>query len=234
MKQNAIIPPVSSRVEVPCQDTPPFLTGHLSSGHHDTRDDLISRKVIPITPLDNNSVVSFEELARCVAENKDKTAFAELFSHFAPRLKSYLLKHGLPDTVAEEISQEAMITFWQKAALFNPTKAKFSTWIFRVARNRMIDLKRKKKYPEVNADDHMAHLVATDRTDKPLEVAQDVNLIGKALVNLNAAQRQVIELSFFEELSHSQISERLSIPLGTVKSRIRMAFNTLRRELGDR
>ena len=126
-----------------------------------------------------------------------------------------------------------MITLWQKASQFNPEKAKVSTWIFRIARNRHIDLIRKQKYPEVNADDHMGDMVAPEKTDQPLEGAQTANLIQRAMSKLKSDQQDVIKLSFFEELSHSEIAERLELPLGTVKSRIRTAFQTLRREIGE-
>lgn len=214
---------------MPCQNTPASLTGHLHAVHapDDSRNE-----VVPISPSQANGS-SFEVMAAKVALERDKMAFAGLFSHFAPRIKSYLIKHNIEADLAEELAQEVMITFWQKAEKFDPEKAKFSTWIFRVARNRMIDHTRRKKYPEVNADDHMSHMIAEEQTDKALQVSQDIGIVSKALVTLTDTQRQVIELSFFEELSHSQIAEKLSIPLGTVKSRIRIAFNALRKDLGD-
>lgn len=174
-----------------------------------------------------------EEMVVQIAEKKDRSAFRALFDHFAPRLKSYLISLGLTGDRAEEIAQDVMVTLWQKAAQFNPEKAKVSTWIFRIARNRHIDLIRKQKYPEVNADDHTGNMVAPEKTDEPLEGAQTANLIKLAMSKLKNNQQDVIKLSFFEELSHSEIAERLDLPLGTVKSRIRTAFQTLRREIGE-
>lgn len=176
---------------------------------------------------------SHEELVVRIAERKDKNAFKALFDYFAPRLKSYLINLGLTGEKAEDVAQDVMITLWQKASQFNPEKAKVSTWIFRIARNRHIDLIRKQKYPEVNADDHMGDMVAPEKTDQPLEGAQTANLIQRAMSKLKSDQQDVIKLSFFEELSHSEIAERLELPLGTVKSRIRTAFQTLRREIGE-
>ena len=177
--------------------------------------------------------VSHEQLAVKIARTKDKIAFKKLFDHFAPRLKSYLMKLGLDGQKSEDVAQEVMITLWQKAEKFDPTKAKLSTWMFRVARNKYIDLVRKQKYATVNADDHMSEMVAPEQTDRPLEGKQTSIHIKKAMLKLKVDQRKVIELSFFEELSHAEISIRLGLPLGTVKSRIRSAFQTLRRELGD-
>ena len=232
MTSLAIKFPRPRKGKMPCKDHTPSLTGHLHAVHSARNSD--PQEVDSISLQTNEDSLSFEALALRVASQQDKAAFSALFTHFAPRIKSYLLKHGLNAGLAEELAQEALITFWQKASLFDPAKARFSTWIFRIARNRMIDHLRRRKYPTVNADDHMSQMVAEERTDKPLETAQDVDLVRKALTKLSPPQRQALELSFMEELSHSQIAERLSIPLGTVKSRIRIAINALRKELGDR
>lgn len=176
---------------------------------------------------------TYEQMVVRIAEQKDKNAFKALFDHFAPRLKSYLINLGITGEKAEDIAQDVMITLWQKAAQFNPEKAKVSTWLFRIARNRHIDLIRKQKYPEVNADDHMGNMIAPEKTDQPLEGAQTASLINLAMSKLKTDQQDVIKLSFFEELSHSEIADRLDLPLGTVKSRIRTAFQTLRREIGE-
>jgi RNA polymerase sigma-70 factor, ECF subfamily len=177
--------------------------------------------------------LSHEQLVSMVAHNKDRKAFQGLFEYYAPRIKSYLLNFKIADQKAEDLAQEVMLTLWQKAEKFDPEKAKLSTWLFRVARNKYIDQIRKQKYPEVNADDHVALMIAPERTDQNLEEKQISRRIEKAMIALNEDQRKVIELSFYKELSHSQIAETTGIPLGTVKSRIRMAFQTLQSELGD-
>mgnify|MGYP003624493968 CR=1 FL=1 len=179
------------------------------------------------------SNISHEQLVSMVAHNKDRSAFQILFEYFAPRLKSYLLNFKIADQKAEDLAQDVMLTLWQKAEKFDPAKAKISTWLFRVARNKYIDQVRKQKYPEVNADDHVALMVAPEKTDQNLHEKQNSGRIQKAMKVLNEDQRKVIELSFFKELSHSQIAEATDLPLGTVKSKIRMAFQTLRKELGD-
>ncbi|MDG1996319.1 MAG: sigma-70 family RNA polymerase sigma factor [Emcibacteraceae bacterium] len=179
------------------------------------------------------SQLSHEQLVIEVAQKKDRKAFKILFEYFAPRLKSYLLNFKIADQKAEDLAQEVMITLWQKADKFDAEKAKLSTWLFRVARNKYIDLVRKQKYPELNADDLMSAMVAPEQTDKSLEDKQSSALIKEAMKLLNDDQRRVIELSFFKELSHSQIAEETGLPLGTVKSRIRTAFQTLRKELGE-
>ncbi|MCP5382742.1 MAG: sigma-70 family RNA polymerase sigma factor [Kordiimonadaceae bacterium] len=176
---------------------------------------------------------SHEQLVILVARNKDRNAFHQLFDYFAPRIKSYLLNFNISDQGAEDLTQDVMITLWQKADKFDPEKAKISTWLFRVARNKYIDKVRQQKYPEVNADDHIASMIAPEKTDQTIKEQQDRGRIEMAMAVLNDEQRKVIELSFFKELSHSQIAEATNLPLGTVKSRIRMAFQALREELGD-
>ena len=170
-------------------------------------------------------------LMQRIASAQDKEAFREVFSYFAPRVKSYLLRFNLSAEQAEDLAQEVMVTLWRKAGQYDPAKAALSTWIFRIARNRFIDQSRKQKYPEVNAEDHLSTLVAPEETDQPLMQKQTSTHVRSALKKLGKEQRTVIELSFFEELSHSEIANRLSMPLGTVKSRIRLAFKSLRIEL---
>ncbi len=181
----------------------------------------------------SDTLLSHEQLVVLVAKNKDKEAFKTLFYYFAPRLKSYLLNFKVGDQKAEELAQEVMMILWQKAEKFDAKKAKLSTWLFRVARNKFIDHSRKQKYATVNAEDHMKEMVAPERTDEPFEAQERSTLIIKAMNKLSTDQRTVIELSFFKELSHSEIAAETGLPLGTVKSRIRMAFQILRNELGE-
>jgi len=174
-----------------------------------------------------------ETLVMKVAEHRDKQAFRLLFSYFAPRIKSFLLKQKITSEVAEDLTQEVMVTLWQKAHMFDPSKARLSTWIFRIARNKFIDRVRKQKYIEVDVDDHVQAMVAPEKTDTEVIQNQDRTRIMLAMNILKPELRSVIELSFYQDLSHSQISEQLGLPLGTVKSRMRIAFQRLRVELGD-
>ncbi|MCJ9430085.1 sigma-70 family RNA polymerase sigma factor [Kordiimonas marina] len=177
--------------------------------------------------------MSPEELIARVAAHRDRAAFKALFGHFAPRLKSYLITLGLDDEKAGDLMQETLVSVWQKAAQFDAAKARASTWIYRIARNKFIDHTRKMKYPEVDADVHLASFAAPEETDRPVIDGQRAARTVAALDRLKPAQAEVIRLSFYEELSHSQIADRLDLPLGTVKSRIRIAFEALRRELGE-
>lgn len=189
-------------------------------------------KVVNIFAVTDLNDLSREQLAMRVGQCRDKQAFALLFSYYAPRIKSYLLKHNINSDLAEDLAQETMVIFWRKAEQYDLKKAKFSTWLYRIARNKLIDHKRKFKYPEVNADDQLVQLPSNEETDAPAIAHQNGDLVREAIKTLSAPQRLTIELSYFEDASHAEISRRLSVPLGTVKSRIRLAFNALRKELG--
>lgn len=165
---------------------------------------------------------------RQVAEDRDEIAFRELFSAFGPRVKALLLRQGADIQTAEDIAQETLLTVWRKAHLFHSDKGSVSTWIFTIARNLRIDrLRREVVWYEFNEQTH-------DRpSDDPLpdeNVArnQEGDLIQSILSTLPSEQVEVIRLSYLEGLSHSEISEKLGLPLGTVKSRMRLAYQKVR------
>lgn len=161
--------------------------------------------------------------------NGDRDAFGRLFATYAGRVKGYLLRLGAPGPVAEDLAQDAMVAIWRRAASFDPTKAKASTWIYVIARNAWIDKLRREKtelaYRSVT-------IVSEESEDEAPDAAsirgQTEEQIEAALATLSEDQRQVVRLSFFEDRPHSEIAERLSLPLGTVKSRLRLALIKLR------
>lgn len=170
----------------------------------------------------------FNALIIRVADQQDKSAFAELFAHFAPRVKSYALRGGVSDTAAEEIAQETLLMVWRKAALFDCRKAAASTWIFTIARNKRIDYQRRKNKPVLKEEDFL-HLAEDEKTqDDQYEVDQASSAVTNALSGLPEDQRIVIEKAFMEDKSHAVVAEELGLPLGTVKSRIRIALKKLR------
>lgn len=161
-----------------------------------------------------------------IATAQDKAAFAELFGHFAPRVKGFLIKSGADATLAEECAQEVMATVWLKAHMFDPTRASVATWIFTVARNRRIDLLRREKRPEPQ-DLPWGPEAEPEQADV-LALQQESEILGRALQDLPAPQRDLIEKAYFGDLSHSEIAEQTGLPLGTIKSRIRLALERLR------
>jgi RNA polymerase sigma-70 factor (ECF subfamily) len=161
-----------------------------------------------------------------IREAQDKEAFAILFSHFAPRVKAFLMRSGADATMAEECAQEVMVTLWHKAHMFDPSRASVATWIFTIARNRRIDALRKQKRPEPEelpwGPEH-----APDQSDA-LALQQESEQLGEALAQLPQKQRELIEKAYFGDLSHREIAEETGLPLGTIKSRIRLALDRLR------
>lgn len=165
-------------------------------------------------------------MVRRVREHKDRAAFSTLFSHFAPRVKSFLMKSGANESLAEECTQEVMATLWTKAHMFDPSRASVSTWVFTIARNRKIDALRRQRRPEPE-DLPWGPEAEPDQADQ-LAFQQETEKLAKAIADLPAKQRLLIERAYFGDLSHSEIADETGLPLGTIKSRIRLALDRLR------
>lgn len=176
----------------------------------------------------NSSELSDEDLLVRIGAG-DRTAFEAIFNRYAPRVKSYLMRLGAGAAAAEDLAQEAMISVWRRAASYDAAKAKPSTWVFVIARNAWIDRLRREKVA-------LAYQLVNPPIEESQEEAPDAAVVRRgdesrvadALAELSEEQRQVVRLSFFEDNSHSEIAARLSLPLGTVKSRLRLALTKLR------
>lgn len=175
---------------------------------------------------DNNVRADWISHIDRIRDDRDQRAFAELFQHFAPRIKAFLMKSGADPTLAEECAQEVMATLWHKAHMFDPSRASVATWIFTIARNRKIDLLRKQRRPEPE-ELGWGPEAEPDQEDT-LVLQEESALLRRALSELPQAQRQLIERAYFGDLSHSQIAAETGLPLGTIKSRIRLALDRLR------
>ena len=193
----------------------------------------------PAFTRSGNAVVVDEtnwgDLIRAIAADRDRVAFARLFEYFAPRVKSFMLRSGVAAATAEELAQETMLTVWRKADLFEPASAG-AAWIFTIARNLRIDAhRREQRGGQIMACDVDIEF-QVDKSPRPdaLMVANQVEKrVRAALTGLSAEQARVVELSFFEEKAHAEIAQILGIPLGTVKSRLRLAMKRLRDLLGE-
>ena len=180
-----------------------------------------------------NLLVSPEHNLLSVAKDRDRDAFAKLFIYFAPRLKSYLRRLGSETGVAEELVQETMMQVWRKADRFDPVKATASTWIFAIARNIRIDAFRRERRPQYDIDDPTLKVDGAIGPDIALALSEESQRVRSAMKALSPDQARVVQMSFFGQLSHSEISKQLLLPLGTVKSRLRLAFGNLRHALKD-
>ena len=169
---------------------------------------------------------------RAVAERRDRAAFTEIFDYFTPRLESYLQRLGLDSGSAEEIAQEVMVTLWRKAEMFDAAKSSVATWLYRIARNRRIDLSRRSRTDYLDPQSPAILEIPEERRfETEIDGHQRDDIVRTLIVDLPVEQRDLVRLAFYEGLSHSEIASRTQLPLGTVKSRLRLAFTRLRRAL---
>lgn len=168
-----------------------------------------------------------------IAMSADMAAFETLFREYGPRIRAYLLKLTRNSQAAEDLMQETMLAIWRKAGQYDPARGPASAWIFTIARNIWIDAWRKQKRPAFDPDDPA--FVADPEPDAALLMTrkQDRDALHRAMLQLPPEQVDLIRLSFFDEASHSTIAKKLGLPIGTVKSRIRLAFGRLRTALEE-
>ena len=193
--------------------------------------------VLSVVPIDPSRAArpdeGWSEALLAVGQTQDGQAFARVFAHFAPRVKRYLMQGGSTAPQAEELTQEAMAMVWRKAALYDAAQAAASTWIFTIARNLRVDSLRRRQADMAGDECFEADLLEAEQAtvEDALHGARMNELLRAALGQLQAEQLLVLRLSYFEDEPHSRIAIELGIPLGTVKSRIRLAVAQLRRLL---
>jgi RNA polymerase sigma factor (sigma-70 family) len=171
------------------------------------------------------ALIDWSDLLSILALQRDKALYIQIYQHFAPKIKAYIIRLGMVDTTAEELMQETMLSVWHKAHLYDASKAVASTWIFRLARNKSIDWMRKQKYPEYSLQDWDEEPDESNDTGEQLITS---DRMAKIITQLPEKQGQVIYMSFYEGRSHAEIAGRLGVPLGSVKSRIRLASQKIK------
>jgi RNA polymerase sigma-70 factor (ECF subfamily) len=183
---------------------------------------------IPLSPAKQDD---FGALLIRVAETRDRAAFAVVFDHFAPRVKSFMMRKGASAELAEDLVQETMIAVWSKAALYVPERGYASTWIFTIARNLRIDRLRRESslhFTDLENFDAPSEEISGDEA---LNRTQEDSHVARALAQIPPEQRELLILSYVEDVPQSMIAERLKLPLGTVKSRMRLAYRRMRKLL---
>lgn len=173
-----------------------------------------------------------EALIARVAEAGDRVAFGELFRRYSGKIRGFLAKGGASIPEAEEATQEVFVTIWRKAALFDPAKAGASTWIYTIARNKRIDMIRRTRRAEPDPQDPSFLPDPVQSSEATVSGTERDLRVRAAILALPEDQLRVIRLAFFNGLSHSEIAAELGVPLGTVKSRLRLSFARLRGDLG--
>ncbi len=172
-----------------------------------------------------------------VAEERDRAAYAKIFDHFAPKVKNFalLLRSSFTSQeMADELVQEVMLKVWLKAASFNPAKASVNTWIFTIARNSRIDYIRKMKRGDVQLDNEVLWEIVDER--EPVASLEELRVqkhMRAHIDELPIEQADALKQIYLEGKSHAEVAEQSKLPLGTVKSRVRLAMNKLRAKLSD-
>ena len=188
----------------------------------------VGRRGVGRNVTETKGEIDFTALMVAVRDRQDKAAFAALFQHFAPRVKGFLMKSGTEAALAEDCAQDVMAVLWHKAAQYDPARASVATWVFTIARNRRIDIARKARRPEAEALDWGE--VEPDQADVYAAGQETARLVA-AMAGLPEKQRALIQRAFYGELSHSEIAAETGLPLGTIKSRIRLALDRLRQSM---
>jgi RNA polymerase sigma factor (sigma-70 family) len=165
-----------------------------------------------------------------VAERGDRAAFARVFAFYGPRVKAYLRRLGAEDAVAEDLTQDVMLAIWRRAQQFDRSRAALSTWVYTIARNKRIDALRRERRPDFDPEDPalVGEAELAPRGDRFAEAEQARRQVMQAVEQLPAEQAQLLRIFYFEEKPHSVIADELGLPLGTVKSRLRLALGKLR------
>ncbi len=165
-----------------------------------------------------------------VRDKRDRVAFGRLFDHFAPRLTAMMLRSGMSRAMADDVVQDVLLTAWQKAHLYDAARAQAAAWIYRIARNRQIDILRRERRPVPEAL-KMESEEADDDAHSAVALDQEAARLREALEALTPEQRRVIEGAYLSDLTHTEIRQSTGLPMGTIKSRIRLALERLRHEL---
>jgi RNA polymerase sigma-70 factor (ECF subfamily) len=173
------------------------------------------------------------DLLQRIAERADPAAFRELYEAYGPRVKAYMMRRGADAGTAEDLAQETLLTVWRKAALYAGEKGSMTTWVFAIARNLRIDrLRREVPWQEL-PEGRMAQASEDPLPDEAMAEKEQQERVQAALADLPPEQKEVVSLAYLEGLSHSEIAERLGVPLGTVKSRMRIAYQKIRQGLAS-
>ncbi len=173
-----------------------------------------------------------DDLLQKIARDRDPQAFQDLFRLYGPRIKAIMMRQGADPAAAEDIAQETLFAVWRKAHLFVAQKGSIATWIYTIARNLRIDRLRRQVVWQDLPDEMESVPSDEDLPDESLNREQQRERIRKALETLPPEQFEVVHLSYVEGLSHNEIAEVLGAPLGTVKSRMRLAYQKIREDLG--
>lgn len=189
-----------------------------------------ARMMPSMSTMDPSPEASLEADIRAVAVRQDRAAFARVFAYYGPRVKAYLRRLGADDAVAEDLTQEVLLTVWRRADQFDRARASLGTWVYTIARNKRIDALRRERRPDFDPDDPalVGDAESSPRGDRVAEARQARRQMMAAVEHLPVEQARLLRIFYFEDKPHSVIAAELGLPLGTVKSRLRLALGKLR------
>jgi len=171
------------------------------------------------------------DLLQRIAERADPAAFRELYEAYGPRVKAYMMRQGADAGTAEDLAQETLLTVWRKAALYAGDRGSMTTWVFAIARNLRIDRLRREVPWQQLPEGRLTEASSEPLPDEAMAEKERQERVQAALAELPPEQKDVVILAYLEGLSHSEIADRLGLPLGTVKSRMRIAYQKIRQTL---
>lgn len=173
---------------------------------------------------------------KVIAKDRDAKALSALFDIYTPKLKGWLMARGAGDATAEDVVQDVMLKVWTGAHMFDPAKASFATWVYRMTRNRWIDHQRKHGRVDVR-DPELMKTIADDEVpsaEAGYMEQQETSWLQEEIARLTPSQQTAIRMAYMEFKTHKEISEETGLPLGTVKTRIRSAMQALKANMGER
>ena len=184
--------------------------------------------------MTDNSKAQLSSWLQQIAKARDKQAFSAVFSWFAPKIKRFGIKQFSSEATANELIQTTLSNVWRKAHLYNPDKGAATTWVYSIMRNAAFDIQRKihSQREDQLSDDIWPMVESSTVTDQVFTDHLALKQLQSLLQLLPANQKQVVEAVYFQELSHEQLAKQLGVPLGTVKSRLRLAMAKLKQQLG--
>lgn len=200
------------------------------------RDAVIKDRAAPQSPKSLSASKRDAIWLTAIAENRDAKALTDLFDVYSPKLKGWLMARGAADATAEDMVQDVMLKVWTGAHMFDPTKASFATWVYRMTRNRWIDYQRKHGRMDVR-DPELMKTIADEEVpsaEADYVVEQENMWLREEIEKLNPSQRMAIQMAYMEFKTHKEISQEMGLPLGTVKTRIRSAMQTLKANMASR
>jgi len=170
------------------------------------------------------------ECMAAIAARGDRTAFAQLFRRYAPKVKAHLLARGAATGAADELTQEVMLIVWRKAALYDASRGSVAAWLYTISRNSLFHTTRGERRRQAEPATEIAFPEAAPppTSEQALLAAEQGRALSASLAQLPPEQREILEGAYWHGRTLQECAEERRLPLGTVKTRVRLALERLR------